>query len=433
MAESAKGFVVAAPRSGSGKTALTAGLIGALRLWGHGVAPAKTGPDYIDGALIARAAGGPAINLDLWAMGEEEVRARAAAHAEGYDYLVVEGVMGLFDGPMKGRGSTADLAATLGLPVILIIDCQSQAQSVAALVHGFASFRPDVSIAAVLLNKVGSDRHEAMLRSALSVTGIPCLGAIPARKDLVLPSRQLGLVLPSEVEGIDDTLERLAAVIETHVDLRLLRAIAAPVSPAPVPEGLKPLGQTIAIAHDSAFAFLYPHLLGDWHAQGVALEFFSPLADEAPPADADAVFLPGGYPELHGKALAAAARFAAGLKAARDRGALIYGECGGFMVLGRSLTDRDGISHAMAGLLPVDTRIDKPRRILGYRVLGHASPLPWPKTLNGHEFHYSSSAPSNLPPLFSAEDAAGEALPAMGAQIGRVMGSYAHVIAEARQ
>ena len=426
--KSPRGLIIAAPRSGSGKTAVTLGLARALADSGYRVAPAKTGPDYIDPAFLARAAGGAAINLDPWAMDAATLRGRAAAHVEGHDLLLIEGVMGLFDGAMDGRGSTADLAQTLGLPVVLVLDCERQAQSVAALVHGFSTWRAGVNVAGVILNKVASDRHETMLRGALEGTGLPCLGAIPRRADLVLPERYLGLVLPDDVDDVIAFLARAGAVLTTHVDFRLLGAIAAPVSPAPQVASLPPLGQHIAVARDAAFAFLYPHLFGHWHAAGAALSFFSPLADEAPSVDADAVFLPGGYPELHGAALAAAGRFKAGLEAARDRGALVYGECGGFMVLGEALTDREGITHAMTGLLPVSTRIDRPRRVLGYRRLTHDSPLPWPQRIFGHEFHYSSHAPLDLPPLFAACDAVGDDLGPMGARVGNVMGSYAHVI-----
>lgn len=426
------GVIVAAPRSGSGKTAITLGLARALANSGYRVAPAKTGPDYIDPAFLARAAGSAAINLDPWAMDAPTLRGRAWAHAKGYDILLVEGVMGLFDSAIDGTGSTGDLAATLGFPVILVVDCEKQAQSVAALVSGFAGWREDVRVAGVILNKVASDRHEAMLREALKTTGLPCLGAVPRRSDLVLPERHLGLTLPGDINGIEAHVERMAAVLTTHVDFRLLGAIAAPLERAPMAPSLPPLGQRIAIAHDAAFAFVYPHLLGHWHAVGASLSFFSPLADEAPDGDADAVFLPGGYPELHGGTLARAERFKTGLRSAADRGALVYGECGGFMVMGETLTDRDGTAHAMAGLLPVQTRIDRPRRVLGYRRLSHASPLPWPARVLGHEFHYSSHAPFDLPPLFAATDALGEPLEAMGALVGNVMGSYAHVIEGAR-
>jgi cobyrinic acid a,c-diamide synthase len=268
-----------------------------------------------------------------------------------------------------------------------------------------------------------------MLRSAIAATGIAWLGALPRREVLALPERHLGLVLPDEVARFDAVVAAAAEAVADYLDLPAIAALAQPVEAVPAYlRRMPPLSQRIAIARDDAFAFIYPHLLADWRAAGAELSFFSPLADEPPDLMADAVFLPGGYPELHGAGLAAAARFKAGLAAARDRGALLYGECGGFMVMGETLVDRQGASHPMAGLLPVVTRIDRPRRTLGYRRLSHASPLPWPAALMGHEFHYSSAAPTPLPPLFAATDALGVPVQPMGAQLGRVMGSYAHVI-----
>ncbi len=482
----ASGLVVAAPRSGSGKTVLTLGLLAALRARGIAVAPAKTGPDYIDAKILSRAAGAGAINLDPWAMTPERQRALAAEHARDADLLVVEGVMGLFDGAADGRGSTADLAAALGLPVILVVDAEKQSQSIAALVHGFASWRADVKVAGVIINRAATTRHEQMLRAALEPVGIPVLGVVPRRDALVLPERHLGLVLPDEVAAFETVVAAAAEAVGEYVDLTLLLSLsgalavgvlpprseakrgrgtmrsmgegaapraehydghspmdsvlgAAPStayrrSPSPVAratEGgarLPPLGHHIAIARDDAFAFLYAHWLEDWRAAGAELSFFSPLADEAPDATADAVFLPGGYPELHAEKLAHAQGFMDGLRGCRDRGALIYGECGGFMVLGDTLTDKEGRTWPMAGLLPVATRADRPRRTLGYRRLTHHSPLPWPKALTGHEFHYSSAVAQSSSPLFAAADALGTALAPTGAVVGRVMGSYAHVI-----
>jgi cobyrinic acid a,c-diamide synthase len=434
------GLVVAAPRSGSGKTTVTLGLLAALARRGLAVAPAKSGPDYIDTTVLARAAGRDAINLDAWAMPPPRLRQLAAQHAATADLLVVEGAMGLFDGAADNRGSTADLAAALRLPVILVLDAERQSQSIAALAHGFATWRADVRVAGLVVNRAASTRHEAMLRSALSALDLPLLGVLPRRDSLVLPDRHLGLVLPDEVARFDEVVSAAAEAMEDYLDLTLLTALAAS-SPPPVPgDGaggaaeerpsvpLPPLAQHIAIARDAAFAFLYEHWLRDWRAAGATLSFFSPLANEAPDPSADAVFLPGGYPELHGETLAAAHNFHAGLRAARDRGALLYGECGGFMVLGRSLTDKAGVAHAMAGLLPHETRIDRPKRVLGYRHLVHASPLPFPARLTGHEFHYSSARRTHGTPLFAATDALGEALPPMGLVAGKVMGSYAHVI-----
>ncbi len=423
------GIVIAAPRSGSGKTTITLGLLAALVGRGLTVAPAKTGPDYIDTTILARAAGRPAVNLDPWAMSPERLRRLAADHATGGDLLVVEGVMGLFDGAADGRGSTADLAATLGLPVLLVLDAERQSQSIAALAHGFSTWRPDIRVAGLIVNRAASARHEAMLRQALSPLPIPLLGVIPRRDGMGMPERHLGLVLPDEVATFDTVLATAAAAVADYLDLDLLRQLATPQTAPTLPATcLPPLGQRIAIARDAAFAFLYRHLLEDWRAAGAEVSFFSPLADEAPDPNADAVFLPGGYPELHAGRLAAATRFRAGLVAARDRGALLYGECGGFMVLGDAIIDASGTSHAMAGLLPHVTRIDRPRRMLGYRRLSHTSPLPFPAQLSGHEFHYSSAKQQRGTPLFAASDARGEAQPDMGLVVGRVMGSYAHVI-----
>ncbi|WP_395813898.1 cobyrinate a,c-diamide synthase [Devosia sp.] len=456
----ANGLVIAAPRSGSGKTTVTLGLLAALRARGIGVAPAKTGPDYIDRTILARAAGAEAINLDPWAMSPDRLRLLAATHAAGADLLLVEGVMGLFDGAASGAGSTADLATVLGLPVILVVDAERQSQSIAALVHGFATWRPQVRVAGVIVNRAASTRHEVMLRAALAEVDVPLLGVLPRRDTLVLPERHLGLVLPDEVAAFDAVVSRAAEAVSDFVDLNLLVALSSALAASPLPtsptrgdvpagglgedgatrsistpppkgearRGVPPLGQHIAIARDDAFAFLYPHWLADWREAGASVSFFSPLADEAPDPRADAVFLPGGYPELHAGRIAGNQRFLDGLRQAAARDALIYGECGGFMVLGQTLTDKAGVTHAMAGLLPHDTRIDRPRRVLGYRRLVHAAPLPWPAALNGHEFHYSSARKTHGTPLFAAADALGTPLDPMGLVQGRVMGSYAHVI-----
>lgn len=425
----ANGFVIAAPRSGSGKTTVTLGLLAALCRRGLSVAPAKTGPDYIDTAVLSAAAGRAAINLDPWAMAPDRLLDLANRHSADADLLVVEGVMGLFDGAADGRGSTADLARILGLPIVLVVDADRQSQSIAALVHGFTSFRPGLAFAGLIVNRAASTRHETMLRKALEPLGLPVLGVLPRREALTLPERHLGLVLPAEVPGFAEVLQATAEAVEAYLDLNLLVARSGALAPsADAPPPLAPLGQRVAVARDRAFAFAYPHWLEGWRASGAELSFFSPLADEAPAVDADAVFLPGGYPELHAGMLSQAARFTAGLWAARDRGALVYGECGGFMALGRTLTDKAGQAHAMAGLLPIDTRIDRPKRLLGYRRLSHRGILPWPQHLNGHEFHYSSARVSRADPLFIATDAEGAALPPMGAVEGRVIGSYAHVI-----
>jgi cobyrinic acid a,c-diamide synthase len=421
----AKAIVVAAPASGSGKTLITLGLLRAFRNRGMRVAAAKAGPDYIDPRFHEAATGRACYNLDPWAMSPAMIGSLMADLVKDSDLVIIEGVMGLFDGPRGARGSTADLAEALGLPVLFVLDCRHQAQSAAALVHGFASFRTGLSLAGVILNRVASPRHEALLREAITQ---PVLGTFPNDSNLVWPSRHLGLVQAQENAELDSFIEA-AAARATPALLDQLLALAARFDPVPSPTALPPLGQSIAVARDDAFSFAYPHLLDGWRRQGADLMFFSPLADQAPDPEADSVFLPGGYPELHAGKLAASARFLDGLRA---HAGLVYGECGGFMVLGESLTDAGGTGHAMAGLLPLATSFASRKLHLGYRRLTPLAGAPWAKPLNAHEFHYSKLVSEGAAErLFAAEDAAGETLPPMGLRRGRVMGSYAHVIAEA--
>jgi cobyrinic acid a,c-diamide synthase len=390
------------------------------------VASAKVGPDYIDPRFHEAATGRPCHNLDPWAMSPEQTGSLLHELAQNSDLVIIEGVMGLFDGPQGGTGSTADLAAMLGLPVLLVIDCRHQAQSAAALVHGFATYRSGVTIAGVILNRVASDRHERLLREALEGKAVAAL-----RNDgtLTWPSRHLGLVQAEELQGLERFVEGAAARVSEPEILDRILALAQPLASRPGRPALPPLGQSIAIARDAAFSFAYPHLLEGWRKQGAALSFFSPLADEAPDPAADAVFLPGGYPELHAGRLAGHDRFLSGLRA---HPGLVYGECGGFMVLGESLIDAEGHAHRMAGLLPLATSFAERRLSLGYRRLQPLAGAPWNQPLNGHEFHYSTiSYEGEGERLFKASDAAGTALPPMGLRRGRVMGSYAHVIAEA--
>ncbi len=423
----AKAVVIAAPSSGSGKTLVTLGLLRAMRNRGLRVASAKVGPDYIDPRFHEAASGRPCFNLDPWAMGRSRVAALLAALAQGSDLIIIEGVMGLFDGPEGARGSTADLAEDLGLPVLLIVDASHQSQSIAALVHGFATFRPAVKLAGVILNRVAGGRHEAILRRAL---GPQVIGALRRNDSLALPSRHLGLVQAQEHQELENFIETAASAVARGTNLNQLLTIAAQLPDESVIRGfLPPLGQRLAVARDEAFAFAYPHLLQGWQEAGAEILTFSPLSDEAPAPDADAIFLPGGYPELHAGRLAANSAFLNGLRSAQGP---IYGECGGFMVLGEGLIDKDGNAHAMAGLLPLNTSFAARKLSLGYRQLKPLPGAPWTAILRGHEFHYSTIAAEGAAGrLFAASDAAGNDLGAIGLRRGKIMGSYAHVICEA--
>lgn len=427
----AKALIVAAPHSGSGKTLVTLGLLRALRNRGIATAPFKVGPDYIDPQFHEAASGRACINLDPWAMGPDLCAGLLGQHGSDASLAFIEGVMGLFDGPDGAEGSTADLAAALGIPVLLVVDVAHQAQSVAALVRGFASFRPDVAIAGLFLNRVKSDRHGELLRAALAPLGVPIVGELRQVDSLALPSRHLGLVQALENQTLEMTLESAASGVARETNLDKLLELARPPSNRGTNGSgmLPPLAQNMAVARDVAFAFSYPHLLDNWQRQGASLSFFSPLADEAPDPAAGAVFLPGGYPELHAGKLAGNHRFLDGL---RRHGGLIYGECGGYMVLGDSLTDASGTAHRMAGLLPLETSFKERKLHLGYRQLKPIAAAPWSTPLRGHEFHYASILREGSGErLFEAATAAGSELPAMGLRRGKVMGSFAHVISVA--
>ncbi|MCQ8241282.1 cobyrinate a,c-diamide synthase [Rhizosaccharibacter radicis] len=435
------GLLIAAPRSGSGKTSVTLAILAALRRRGMPVRAAKSGPDYIDPAFHAAATGRPTVNLDSWAMPPALLQALFADGAADGP-LVVESAMGLFDGlrgPRGGRGSAADLCIRLGLPVLLVLDVSGQSQSAAAVAWGFAHFDPAVRVAGVILNRTGSERHRRQATEALEDACIAVLGALPRDPAIALPERHLGLVQAIEHGALPTLLDRLASLGEEHLDLDGILAIAAAAPsgdhlPA-VLDGtpaLPPPGQRVAIARDAAFSFLYEHLASGWRQAGAELRFFSPLADEAPPADSDACWLPGGYPELHAAPLAAADRFRAGMIAFAETRP-VHGECGGFMVLGRSLADAGGVEHRMLGLLDHDTSFARRRMTLGYReaTLLQPSVLGRPgDTLRGHEFHYATvSRAGDDAPLAMLADGNGEPLGPAGTRRGPVSGSFFHAIA----
>lgn len=416
------GLILAAPSSGTGKTTLTLGLLRALTQRGVAVQGAKSGPDYIDPGFHRAACGRTCFNLDAWAMTPDRIRSWARTD----DLLVIEGAMGLFDGaPPDGRGSCADLAQILRLPVVLIVDAARMAHSVAPLVAGFLHHDPNVRIVGVILNRVGSPRHATMLKRALAPLDLPVLGALPRLDDLHHPSRHLGLVQAEERADLEAYLDQAASAVGDHVDLDRLCALAAPLPPATPSRKRKPPAQRIALARDRAFSFAYPHLLEDWRNAGAEIVPFSPLADDPVPP-CDLIYLPGGYPELFARDLARAGTFMASLRSAAQE-TDVYGECGGYMVLGNSLTDAGGTCHPMAGLLDLDTSFAQRRLHLGYRRL-HGTHGPFRGAFMAHEFHYASTLHARGKPLFNATDAEETPLAPMGLIRGRVCGSFAHII-----
>ncbi|MEQ6249663.1 cobyrinate a,c-diamide synthase [Sulfitobacter sp. HNIBRBA3233] len=434
------GLMISAPASGTGKTTLMLGLLAAFRARGVEVQPFKGGPDYIDPAFHTAASGRASFNLDSWSMERARIDG-LHGNAEGADLILAEGSMGLFDGvaiPGEcGNGASADIAAMMGWPVVLVLDASGAAQSVAATALGFARMRDDVTLAGVVLNRVASPRHEALIRAGMASVGIDVLGVLPRRTDLELPERHLGLVQAGEQENLPELLAQAAEFVAEHVDLDALRAAARGGGQgAEVPSAVTPPGQRIALAQDNAFAFVYPHLLAGWRAAGAEVLPFSPLADEAPDPHADVCWIPGGYPELHAGRLSAATTYREGLRAFAETRP-VHGECGGYMALGAGLVDKDGTRHEMAGLLGLETSFAKRKFHLGYRRATLAAPIPGAPAgalLRGHEFHYATIVEEPDTPLAVITDSNGLAVPETGTWRampggGRVSGTFFHLIA----
>lgn len=429
------GLLIAAPASGTGKTTVMLGLLRALRDDGLAVQPFKSGPDYIDPAFHRAASGRASFNLDSWSM-PATMLDTLAANADDADFALAEGSMGLFDGVAKpgatGNGASADIARRMGWPVVLVIDVSGQAQSAAATALGFSRYDPSVPIAGVILNRVASPRHERLARSGMDAVGIRVFGSLPRRGDLKLPERHLGLVQAAEHPDLDARIDDYATFLRAHVDIPALRAAAsAGARPASAQNWIRPPAQRLALAQDAAFSFTYAHVLEGWRRAGAEIMPFSPLADEAPAAHADLVWLPGGYPELHAGKLAEARNFHAAL-AEHARTRPVHGECGGYMALGEGLIDADGTRHRMAGLLGLVTSYAQRKMHLGYRNATLQAPMGGfapGAALTGHEFHYSTIIDQPDAPLAHVTDAEGNPVLETGSHRGHVTGSFFHMIA----
>jgi len=393
-------LVVAGTRSGAGKTTVASGLMAAFRQRGSRVASAKVGPDFIDPGYHAVATGRPARNLDPWMCGMDLMGPLAARAAEGADVLVVEGVMGLFDGAADGSpSSTAEVAKCLDAPVILVVDAASTSQSVAALVHGYRTWDRAVRVVGVILNMVGSDNHEAMLRTALADAGVPVYGALRRDDAMRWRSRHLGLQpVAEDPASVREALDRLAVSISARCDLDgLMRAARAapPLFTAPLPRPRRVVGDDaaprVAVASGPAFSFSYPDNLEALGAAGAEVVTFDPCVDEALPAEASAVLVGGGFPEMYADVLASNEAMLRAVADHHRRGGVIWAECGGLLWLTRSL---DG--SVMAGVVDADATMNG-GRVLSYRAATTARPSPLGPAgtqIRGHEFHYSATDPS---------------------------------------
>lgn len=380
----ARTVLVSAVASGQGKTTATAAL--ARRLMGEGlrVRVFKTGPDYLDPMILRRASGAEVYVLDLWMVGLEQCRRLLAQAAAEADVILIEGVMGLYD----GDPSSADLARAFGVPVVAVLDASKMAQTAGAVVLGLQQFGP-VDMAGAIVNRVAGASHAQMVADSIrNVPNVPLLATLP-RQQASLPERHLGLVQPEEVEQVDRVLDQLAEQLE--LDMNAWNAIPltafddVPLASDALGKQRPLAGKTVAIARDAAFAFVYPANLECLREAGATLRFFSPIADEPIPADADAVYIPGGYPELHCEELAAAQRWRASMQAAHAAGMPILAECGGMMVIADTLTDANGKVWPMAGLMPGEVVMQP--RLAGIGMQSLAMP---DGELRGHAFHYST-------------------------------------------
>lgn len=427
--QSIPGVVLAATHSGAGKTTVTLGLLAALSRRGLRVQPFKCGPDFIDPTLHRLVTGRVSHNLDPWMCGAEFVRDCFVSHSAGAGIAVVEGVMGLFDG---GAGSSASLARLLGLPVVLVIDARSMAESVAAVVKGFEELDPQLRVAGVILNRVGSARHLELLRTAVAAhCRAEILGFLPRDQGFAIPERHLGLHMGDEAPLGKEALGLLAGTVARHVDLDRLLGVAATAAPQPVSPargGHWPGPRVrIGIARDAAFCFYYEENLALLTAAGAELVPFSPLADEALPIDLRGLYLGGGYPELHAAQLAENQGMRQAIRNWSLSGKPLYAECGGFMYLSEGIRDSDGRFHPMAGVFPVAARMQTGRASLGYREATLTGPSffgPPGMVVRGHEFHYSAIGPmpESVTRVYRLADGRCE-----GYAVDNTLGGYLHL------
>ncbi len=396
------GFVIAGTGSGVGKTSVALGLARAIKRRGGRVHPFKVGPDFLDPSYLKAAAGQPCYNLDPWMCGETYLKSLYSDQMRSGGIAIVEGAMGLFDGAsaVSSDGSAAHVASLLGLPVLLVVNAHGTARSLCATVKGFATFENNIRIAGVIANHVGSDNHARILAEALNSSDLPPLvGAILRDSLPELKSRHLGLVNAGEENQVDALIDELADVIESCLDMEKILCAQMPATHKDQTGNFQKSYSSVhaknvrvGIAQDRAFCFVYPDNLESLASAGITWVPFSPCRDKALPEKLDALYFPGGYPELHAKEISANATMRAAVSGYAARGCLIYAECGGLMYLSQGVVDQNGNRYPMAGVLPVETRMNKRLHRLGYAGVTLTESCCWgePGTrIRGHEFHYS--------------------------------------------
>lgn len=438
MARRFSRFLIAAAQSGSGKTTVTLGLLRALHKRGVSVQPFKCGPDYIDPGFHRSAAERDSINLDSWMMGEEGVQEVWNRYTSDCDVALIEGVMGLFDGiaPRTLEGSSADISRLCSTPVILVVDAKGMSGSIAPLVAGYASFHPEVHIAGVIANKVGSQSHANLLREALELASLPpLLGYLPRDERFVFPERHLGLV--PQIEALTDasTLDLLAKKVEKCVKLDTLLECTSLFSPREnflSKQGntlLSQEGKRIAVAYDEAFHFYYRENLTKLERAGAELVYFSPLKDKILP-EADMLYIGGGFPEVFAEALASNSVMLNAIRSYVGNGGAIFAECGGYVYLCNSVTVK-GETYTLCGVINGEALLHKKRQALGYRIITPLVDIPFlcdRSTLRGHEYHYTSiSLNQKYTPLYRISDRHGDSKD-VGVQCGNICAAYPHLM-----
>ncbi|MES2872647.1 MAG: cobyrinate a,c-diamide synthase [Bacteroidota bacterium] len=378
-------FLIAAPSSNSGKTTITLGILRALTNRGIGAQSFKCGPDYIDPILHAKAAGRSCINLDTFMCSNNHVKELFATYSQNAEASIVEGVMGMFDGADKMKGSSAEIALLLDIPVIMVVNAKAMAYSAAALLYGFKNFFPEIKLPGVIFNNVKTESHYSFLQDACRDAGVEALGYLPPQEDIEIPDRHLGLSIASDI-NFDAICNKIAASLEKTVDIqRLLDLTARPLPSFKTPKPLHTLkpGFKIAVAHDEAFSFTYHENLEALRRIGDVV-FFSPLTDRSIPP-CDFLYLAGGYPELFLDRLSTNTSMLQSVSKFCENDGKVYSECGGMMYLGKSITASDGKVFDMVGFLPLRTSMESPKMRLGYRSV-HIGDIH----IKGHEFHYST-------------------------------------------
>ena len=426
-------IVLAGVSSGVGKTTVVTGLLRVLRDQGLAVQPFKVGPDYIDPGFHEKAAGRDSYNLDTWLVPEERLVSTFCTLAGDADLSVIEGVMGLFDGGAAGVSSTAHIARLLQAPVVLVMNCRSMGQSAAAVALGYREYAPDVEIAGVILNQLGSDNHEQIIREAMAGIGMPVLGALHRTDALQTPERHLGLTPVTETET-DALIAHMAETVGAGLDLAAIRSVAES-APALFPETEETAGEKapvrIGVAKDEAFTFYYPTSLSALAEKGAELVPFSPLADETIP-DVDGLLFGGGFPEMFLEKLAANVSLKTSIRNARDAGMPIFAECGGLMYLCREIFDFEEKEYEMVGLVPAVCRMQKKLQRVGYvtaKALCESILAQAGETLRGHEFHFSTMEPdaSDFPWAYELMGSRQKEAHREGYAAGAVLASYLHI------